>query len=299
MFFLSEIDQKKLINQTLPKARRVGVSEDLRGWSWYRSPLKPYYEDTRVPMYSVCSRYCPTGRDVYLDRVRGVRGMRTRKLILGAAIHETVRSTLNAFIEGREMEFEGWYEGVLLSKGVSERDEAVRARSRDAWRLTRVACENRLMEGTSRQPYASERDVMATAVPFLVEHRITGDLLGLSGLLRIDCFDYLRNIVFDIKVSDESPDWYRLYPTGYALVLESVYEIPVDVGCTVYVRPRDDKITVERDLFFVSDDLRSWWVEERDEKLKMVSQRTDPGFPNECPGGCIYSEACGVDVPQE
>jgi len=298
MFFLSEIDNKKLVNQILPNARRVGVSEDLRGWSWYTSPLKPYYEDTRVPMYSVCSRYCPTGRDVYLDRVKGVKGKRTWKLILGAAIHETVRSTLNAFIEGHDLAFEEWYERILDSKMVSEKDEVVKSRSRDAWKLTQIACENKLMEGTSRQPYASGRDVMATAVPFLVEHRITGELLGLSGLLRIDCFDYLRNIVFDIKVSGKATDWYRLYPTGYALVLESVYEIPVDVGCTVYVRFKGGKITVERDLFFISDDFRSWWVEERDEKLKTVSQKVDPGIPNKCPADCIYREACGVDALQ-
>lgn len=137
---------------------------------------------------------------------------------------------------------------------------------------------------------------MATSIPFLVEHRISGELLGLSGLLRVDCFDYLRNIVFDIKVSDETRSWYRLYPTGYAVVLESVYEIPVDAGCIVYVRFRENKLSIERDLFFISDDLRSWWIEERDEKLKMVAQRTDPGFPNVCPEGCIYREACGVEA---
>jgi CRISPR-associated protein Csa1 len=295
MFFLSEIDQKKLNNQIMPKARKVGVSEDLRGWSWYKSPLKPYYEDARIPMYSVCSKYCPTGRDVYLNIVKRAKGKLSRKIKLGAAIHETVRTILNAFIERRELTFDEWYEGILNSKGVHDRNEIIRERSRSAWRLTQLACENRFMEGMSRQLYASTRDVMATTVPFLVEHRISGELLGLSGLLRIDCFDYLRNIVFDIKVSDEAKDWYRLQPTGYALVLESIYEIPVDVGCTVYVRFRENKISVERDLFFISDDLRSWWIEERDEKLRMVVQKTDPGFPNMCYEECIYREACGVE----
>jgi len=299
MFFLSEIDQKRLVNQILPKARKVGVSEDLRGWSWYKSPLKPYFEDTSIPMYSVCSKYCPTGRDVYLNIVKGARGKPSKKVILGAAIHETVRTTLIAYIEGRQLDFDEWYKSVLDSKRVQERDELVRARSRSAWRLTQVACENRFMEGMSRQPYASRRDLMATTIPFLVEHRISGELLGLSGLLRIDCFDYLRNIVFDIKVSDVMRSWYRLYPTGYALVLESVYEIPVDVGCIVYVKFRESKLSIDRDLFFISDDLRSWWVEERDEKLKMVAQKMDPGVPDMCFEECIYREACGVEASSE
>ena len=133
---------------------------------------------------------------------------------------------------------------------------------------------------------------MATAIPFLVEHRISGELLGLSGLLGIDCYDYLRNVVFDLKVADEAKDWFRLYPTGYAIVLESVYEIPVDVGCTVYVSFRENKLTVSTDLFFINDDMRSWWVEERDKKLEIVAQKKDPGFPNTCYEDCMYRAEC-------
>jgi len=295
LFFLSDIDQKKLINQILPKARKVGVSEDLRGWSWYRSPLKPYYEDTRIPMYSVCSKYCPTRRDVFVNIVKGAKGTPSRKVIQGAAIHETVRTAINTFIEGERTEFDPWYDNVLNSKGVQDRDIIVKERSRSAWQLTQTASESRFMDWSSRQPYASKRDVMATAIPYLIEHRITGELLGLSGLLRIDCFDYLRDIVFDIKVSDENQDWYRLYPTGYALVMESVYEVPVDVGCTVYVRFKDERLVVERDIFFINDDLRSWWIEERDEKLKIVAQKMDPGFPSNCPEGCMYRGDCRVE----
>jgi CRISPR-associated protein Csa1 len=295
MFFLSEIDQKKLINQILPKARKVDVSEDLRGWSWYKSPLKPYYEDTKIPMYSVCSKYCPTGRDVYVNIVKGSKGIPSESVILGSAIHESVRTALNNFIEGQNLTFDKWYDSLLTSKGVISRDEMVKDRSRKAWQLTQAASESRFMEWSSRQPYAFKRDVMATALPFLIEHRITGELLGLSGLLRIDCFDYLRDIVFDIKVSEENHDWYRLYPTGYALVIESIYEVPVDVGCTVYVRFRENNLVIERDLFFINDELRSWWIEERDEKLKMVSQKMDPGIPNVCPENCIYRSDCRVE----
>jgi len=293
MFFLSEIDRKKLVSQILPHVRKVGVSEELRGWSWHKSPLKPYYDDVRIPMYSVCSKYCPTGRDVFLNRVKRVKGILNQKIILGAAIHETVRTMLNAFMEDRQLGFEEWYESVLREKGITRPDEVVMDRSRSAWHYTKVMCESHFMENVSRQPYASKRDVMATALPFLVEHRISGELLGLSGLLGIDCYDYLRNVVFDLKVSDEEKDWYRLYPTGYAIVLESVYEIPVDVGCIVYVRFCKNKLTVTSDLFFISDDLRSWWIEERDTKLEIVAQKKDPGFPNVCYEGCIYRNGCG------
>jgi len=292
VFFLSEIDHKKLINQILPNARDVGVSEDLRGWSWHKTPMKPYYDNVRIPMYSVCSKYCPTGRDVFLNLVKKAKGTLNLKVKQGAALHETVRTTLSAFIDGREFNFEDWYDGVLKKKGIEKPDEVLRVRSRSAWQFTSVMCESRFMDGVSRQPYASKRDVMATALPFLVEHRISGELLGLSGLLGIDCYDYLRNVVFDLKVADEAKDWFRLYPTGYAIVLESVYEIPVDVGCTVYVSFRENKLTVSTDLFFISDDMRSWWIEERDKKLETVAQKKDPGFPNTCYEDCMYRAEC-------
>jgi len=295
MFFLSELDHKKLINQILPKARDVGVSDELRGWNWHKAPLKPYYDDVRIPMYSVCSKYCPTGRDVFVNLVKKARGERNRDIILGSAIHETVRTALRAYMDETSLQFREWYERVLNEKGVRSRDEEVERRSGVAWRFTQVMCESRFMEGVSRQPYASKRDVMATALPFLVEHRISGELLGLSGLLSIDCYDYLRGIVFDMKVSEENRDWYQLYPTGYALVLESVYEIPVNVGCTVYVRFRGDGLSVTSDLFFINDDLRGWWVEERDGKLQAVAQKKDPGFPNVCYENCMYRRECGVD----
>ncbi len=294
MFFLPDLDQKKLVNQIHPKARQVGVTEELRGWSWHKPPLKPYYDNTRVPMYAVCSMYCPTRRDCYIGLVKGLRGTPTSKMSLGSAIHETVRTTLASFIDGEHLDFEKWYSRALAVKGVASANPEIKEKSREAFELTNASCLSRFSEAQSKQPYSSRRDIMATALPFLVEHRITGELLGLSGLLRIDCYDYLHGIVFDVKVSAEKRDWYRLYATGYALVLESVYEVPLDIGCTVYVNYPRNHITVDRDLFFISDDLRSWWIEERDEKLKIVAQRNDPGFPNTCPEDCQYIRECGV-----
>ncbi|MGQ9680608.1 MAG: type I-A CRISPR-associated protein Cas4/Csa1 [Candidatus Bathyarchaeia archaeon] len=295
MFFLSEIDQKKLLNQILPKARKIGVSEELRGWSWYKPPLKPYYEDVKIPMYSVCSKYCPTSRDVFVNIVKGAKGAPSKKVMQGAAIHETVRTALNTYMEGGSIGFEAWYSNIISLKGIVNVDPVIKERSRNAWQFTWAACESKLRDLSSRQPYASKRDIMSTALPFLVEHRITGEFIGLSDLLKIDCFDYLRDIIFDIKVSSEKYDWYRLYPVGYALVVESVYEVPVDIGCTIYVKFKDNNLIIDKDLFFINDDLRSWWIEERDQKLKIVAQKLDPGFPNACPEDCMYRLDCRVE----
>ncbi len=273
-------------------AREVGVSDELRGWNWFKSPLKPYYSDVKIPMYLACSKYCPTNRDVFLVMVEGEKGHINERVALGSAVHRAVGKVINSFLDGKEVAFESWYEETLRELRVKQRFEVVKERCRVVWNYTYVNCRSRLLSRMSEQPYSSLRDSLATSIPFLVEHRVTGGLLGLSGFLSIDCYDYLRGIVYDLKVADVREEWFRLYPTGYAIVLESIYEIPVDIGCTVYVRFQGGKLVVLKDLFFINDDLRSWWIEERDKKLEIVAQRKDPGLPKECTLDCIYKGVC-------
>ena len=291
MFFLSDIEYKLLINRLLPLARENPVDQSLRGWNWHTPPLKPEY-DVKIPMFLVCSKYCPTARDVYLYMVEGKRGIVNEKMILGAAIHATVRTAFRSFIKNKNVNFDEWYETVLREKKVERKLEMVRKRCKAIWDYVITSCKSRLIEAMSRQPYATRDDIIAMTIPFIVEHRVSGELLGLSGLLKIDCFDYMRNIIFDIKVSPEEYDWYRLFPTGYALVLESVYEVPIDIGCIVYVWFKDDRPIVKRDLFYINDDLRSWWIEERDEKARYAALKIDPGLPKKCYSECMYLGVC-------
>jgi CRISPR-associated protein Csa1 len=155
-------------------------------------------------------------------------------------------------------------------------------------------CSAQIAELSCSQPYASELDLLGTAVPFLVEHKLSGELLGLSGILSVDCFDYLRTIMFDLKVSSLKEDWHRLYSLGYALVFESIHEVPIDICCTVYLNVKNGKISVYKDLFFANDELRQWWLEERDKKLEIVAERKDPGKPerSQCNEYCQYYNIC-------
>lgn len=155
-------------------------------------------------------------------------------------------------------------------------------------------CDAQLAELSCSQPYANEMDLLGTAVPFLVEHKLSGELLGLSDILSVDCFDYLRTIMFDLKVTSVKEDWHRLYSLGYALVFESIHEVPVDICCTVYLNVENGKISVQKDLFFANDELRQLWLEERDRKLEIVAERKDPGKPDQslCKEYCQYYNVC-------
>jgi len=293
LYFLSDIEQKYLVHHLLPTAREIGVSKELRGWSWHQPPLKPYYDNVKLPMYAVTSKYCPTDRDVYLRNVEKVRQKPRGAVGLGKMIHGVVSDYLSMFLQQRPMGFDDWWKKIRWDE-IPEKPENVEVPSRSIWEFMSKLCQARFAEDSSRQPYASERDVLVSALPFLVEHKISGELLGLSGILSVDCYDYLRTIMFDLKVNDERRDWHRLAPVGYALVFESVHEVPIDICCTVYLTVRDEKITAQKDLFFASDELRQWWIEERDRKLEIVAEKRDPGKPtgSQCNRNCMFFDGC-------
>jgi CRISPR-associated protein Csa1 len=294
LYFLSDLEHKYLIHKLLTVAREVGVSPELRGWNWHQAPLKPYYEDVKLPMYAVCSKYCPTDRDVYLSQVEKAKGILNLKMALGKMLHGAVSDSLQAFIQRRKLDFESWLQKVRWDEIPAKREDVLRP-AEMVWHYVIKLCEAKYAEIAARQPYASEQDLMASTVPFLIEHKISGELLGLSGLLSLDCYDYLRAIMFDLKVESEPQDWHRLAPVGYAIVFESVYEVPVNICCTIYLNLRDDKITIKKDLFFANDELRNWWIEERDRKLEIVAEKKDPGKPSQssqCDNNCIYYQLC-------
>ncbi|MHA1249861.1 MAG: type I-A CRISPR-associated protein Cas4/Csa1 [Candidatus Helarchaeota archaeon] len=301
MYFLNQIERKILRDKLLPLAREVGVTEDLRGYSWYKSPVKPYYDEVYIPMYLVTGKYCPTSRDVYINKVLNKRGEINYNISAGISVHKTVSMLIQYILEDKVPEYSDWIaknEKYIYFPGINSTDKSrIKDYMNKIWEYVLTQCKSSYLTRQSEQPYASKRDILTTSIPFLVEHKISGALLGLSGLLSIDCFDYLHNIVFDLKtVKDFNSfeDWYRLAPTGYAMVLESVYEIAIDIGCIVYTTFNNGKLLVKKDIFFINDDLRSWWLEERDKKLEILAQKMDPGTPVECYPDCIYRKECGV-----
>jgi len=292
MYYLSEVENQYLLRKLRPLSREVGVSEEMRGWSWDKPPLKPYY-DVKLPMYLVCAKYCPTDRDVYIKCVLNKRGVPTLPMLMGAAMHKTVEAAYSLIKEGKEISFEEWY-GSLAIDRTREFSDEVRKCAEIVWSHVLTNARSKILNSLASQPYARHEDIISTSVPFLVEHRITGELLGLSGVLSLDCYDYLKSIMFDLKVGAKpsSMGFHKLYPTGYALVFESVYEVPVDIGCTVFLNFSGGRMTIQRDLFHIDDELRSWWIEERDRKAEIVAEERDPGAPPECKRSCMFEDVC-------
>jgi len=123
-------------------------------------------------------------------------------------------------------------------------------------------------------------------MPFLVEHRLDGSLLGCSGIIAVDCYDYLRNIVFELKVGEGKIAHNRLCTSD-----GDIYEIPVDIGCVITLS-FGEKLSITKDLHYIDANLRSRWIEERDRKAEMVFKEIDPGKAEDCSKFCFFRSRC-------
>lgn len=149
----------------------------------------------------------------------------------------------------------------------------------------------RVQDVLARQPRVGTDSLVALALPVTVEQQLDGTLLGLSAHLAVDALMAFEPVLFDLKF-DRRRDFHRLATAGYALVLESLHEYPVDVGCLVYVRFEGERVLLERDLHLIDDELRQWFVEERDERMHMVTEEIDPGKPDRCADDCPFLVEC-------
>jgi CRISPR-associated protein Csa1 len=301
MYFASAEEQRWVQRGLLPEMRRQPVAEELRGWHWDRPPLKPIY-DRPLGVYEIAGKYCPTGRDVYLRRVERMQAAPNTGMIEGRRLHQVVADVLTAakrliYLHGQASVpfLEGLAGGVSGEQGDDldppEDRELLPAKARAirAFEVRRIA--ERVEAVLAHQPYV-QADALATlALPVSVEVKLDGRFLGLSEHLAADAISWPDVGVMDLKFGPREP-FHRLTTTGYALVLESLFERPIDVGCVVYARLVRGRLVVERDFHLIGDELRQTFIEERDEKARMVAEVVDPGLPGVCPQSCPYLRTC-------
>ncbi|MGH3088970.1 MAG: CRISPR-associated protein Cas4, partial [Rubrobacteraceae bacterium] len=91
MFMPTAEEKKRLLRGVIPRARKSGVDETLRGWMWSAPPLLSPYE-VPLGLSEVSNAYCPTGRDIYARRVLGAKPEPNEKMVLGAKLHDTLRN---------------------------------------------------------------------------------------------------------------------------------------------------------------------------------------------------------------
>ncbi len=308
MYFLSHEEQRYLLRRLLPQARENEVHPELRGWNWHQPPLLPVYEPW-LALHEIASQYCPTGRDVFVRRVLGQRPAPNAAMIAGRVLHQTVadlvlaakRAIYNAgpgrclpallALPGPNDPGDGQDGPTDVDRLAAPDQIALRAQVQALWAFEQRRIVARVEDVLSRQPHIGADSLAALALPVTVESRLDGRFLGLSQHLSADAFNFAEPMMVDLKFGPPQP-FHRLSTTGYALVMESLYEVPVNVGCVVYVRFRDGQVLIERDFHHLSDELRQEFIEARDERAQMVQEEIDPGTPAECPASCHCWSYC-------
>lgn len=310
MYFFSEEERKFLLKKLIPRAREKGIAEDLRGWNWHSTELSPPH-DIILPVWEVSDRYCETGRDVFLRHVQKISPPASEEMVSGRIYHQAMAelyptakrliytnglgicTDLAAVLTERLPDAVVEAEEQMASAGAkAEEGKEVGANLKKLWSFEVSRIVSSIYAYLGKYRYLSEDSLINHALPFVVEHKLDGQYLGLSSNLSADAINMGGMLICDLKTGPRK-DFHRLSATGYALVYESLYEVPINIGCTVYLSfPKNHPTPhIDRDLFIISDEIRQWFVEERDGKQDMIFYERDPGRC-ETPGSCRYKEHC-------
>lgn len=310
MYFFSEEERKYLLKKLIPKAREKGLAEELRGWNWHSTELSPPH-DILLPVWEISDRYCETGRDVFLRHVQKISPPASEEMVAGRIYHGAMAElypTAKRLIYTQGMSvctdlaqilMERLPEAILeaeeqiaSAKGSGDDAKEVGENLKKLWTFEVSRIVSAIYAYLGKYRYLSEDSLINHALPFVVEHKLDGQYLGLSSNLSADAINMGGMLICDLKTGPKR-DFHRLSATGYALVYESLYEVPINIGCTVYLSfPKNHPTPhIERDFFIISDEVRQWFIEERDEKQDMIFYEKDPG-KCQAPGSCRYKEYC-------
>lgn len=304
MFFLSEEERQTLLRGLLPKSREEFVNPELRGWNWDKPPLSPAH-DVLLPLYQVAGRYCESGRDVYLRHVHRINPPASEPMVEGGILHEVIR---RIFTRAKRLVYTLGVEEIsrlpeLLQPpqldGIQGLTERIEEKARRLWDFEARRIIFRTEEILTKQPNVREDSLVFQALPIVLEQRIDGSFLGLSRHLSTDALIYAEPMIMEVKFGRPAP-FHRLYTTGYALVMEALHGYPVNLGCLVYPTFTEGghRITIQRELHFITDELRQWLVEQRDELARVILCEIDPGLPTQCYKNCHFWSHCHGTGPE-
>jgi CRISPR-associated protein Csa1 len=305
MYYLSDSERKLLVRKYIPASRRAQISEEVRGWSWDRPPLEPPYENILLPMWEVCGKYCSTNRDLYLRHVEKIKVEPSESMQIGALYHSLL-STI--YLKAKKFLYT---KGVMehldlqeyLVKEIDVINELIKQRKLKEenvlknciilWKYEAKQIANAVENTLAKQPNIGVDSLVNTAIPVVVEQRLDGRFLGLSGQIAADAINAAETVVFDVKTGEQA-EFHKLYTTGYALVYESLFEFPIGIGIISYLGfdPKLPVPKIKRDFHLIDEELRMWWIEERDQKMRIVAEEIDPGLCDQANKQCIYYPIC-------
>lgn len=289
------------------------VSEELRGWSWGEPPILHPYHDVLLPISEVYSSVCRCGANVYAKYVLRRQPAPDPKALHGRLIHR-LWSKFYSSLRGHILrEAAGpqdlWLRLLAERPGLSAdwANEVSRFLATPVNSLPQLNDFDKYFEAIwvpmcfeacaelsrllTMNPRAEPETVVSWLAPVVTEFQVDGSLIGFSGICRIDAFTPFGLIV-EVKTSHPS-EIHKAALAAYALSIESIYEVPVDVGLLMYVSILDESpvASVRQLLVPLDERLRITAIEERDRKTRIVAERTYPDLEG-CREDCVFRRIC-------
>lgn len=314
VYFLSNEEKRYIFRGLLSRVRSSGISSEFRGWSWDNPPLLSPYDDVFISLSEVASRYCLTARDIYLRRVEKIKYFPNKRMVRGIVLHSVVERVItiskrylysSGVISGSEFAsvmreivndeikkvFDKHLE-ILRGAGYSDAEvEKLFSMSTNLWFYEINQISAAIDSTLAKHPRISIDSLVNLSIPIVVEQRLDGRFLGLSGDLSADALSFAP-VILDLKTG-KFREFQKLTTTGYALVLEALYEAPIDVGVLVNLNFDDrNHPVISRKPHIISESLRMEFIEERDKKMEIVVNGADPGVGPSCPNDCPYYSYC-------
>jgi len=289
------------------RGRPCSVSDELRGWRWDEYPLVPPY-NVRINVSDLAGGFCPTDRHIYaryvlrsrekpnfklelglfIHRVYHIASCKAKYLIYGGALSgEAFKDSFKSFSDRC---FDEVYSGFhVLKQGFARRIFDL------LWSYASNIYSAALDKARSISSYISLDGLVNHTIPMTVEFPVDGSLIGLNRAIRVDAI-LTPYIVVELKTREFKPD-YEVGLAGYALALESQYEIPVDYAIIAEVRFDKElkNLRIYERYIQVSDELRERFIERRDNAMRMVAEGMDPGMPDRCSDECPFLGVCSDD----
>ncbi len=312
LYILPDDVKRRLLRRYRRRSREIVVDDRFRGWAWEVPPLDPPY-DFHLSLSEITGRYCESMRDLYLRHVEKKRKPVNIKMIVGGLYHAIIASVIEhskktlytigknsigefgmCMTDLRDEIINGLMEGARKPEVITSTSVNIATVQNNMlwlWDYEVNQIVASIERVVSSQPYIGLDSLVHNAIPIVVEQKLDGRNLGLSGYLSADAFG-AEGVVLDMKTG-ERRRFHRLATTGYALVIESIHEYPVDIGCIVYCWFRENALpSIEYDVHQIDEPLRQDFIELRDTAMKLIYDEKDPGLPSKCYEDCPYWNEC-------
>jgi CRISPR-associated protein Csa1 len=201
--FLNSGEVEKKIKVMRKEFEHLGISEEMRGYSWNTPPIEPL-DDFKISVADINS-FCPTRRDVYLKYILRERQKPNQYMLNGLAYHKVIRKTLgelkkalyNEFSDGQSI-IDKFYNNSAIPLSISKKLNADTENCVKLYRYIIIQAAARVDDVISKFPSADAETIVSMAIPPFIERKIDGSLVGLSENLSLDVFTPF-NTIMDFK----------------------------------------------------------------------------------------------------